>query len=296
MAKVTNKGIIIKGIGGFYYVEAADGIIYECKARGIFRKEKIVPLAGDRVEITVDENNKNSIDKILERRNMFKRPPIANVDKLVIVSSACDPRPNLLIIDRLTAVAVYKNVEPIIVFTKNDLQSTDEFVKIYKSSGFKTFSVSNETGQGIDEVKNALKDGTVVFTGNSGVGKSSLINKMYPDFCLETGEISKKLGRGRHTTRHVELLKINNGYIADTPGFSSLDFETNDLIKKDELAYCFPDFTDYIDSCKFSTCAHVNDKGCRLVEAVKNGDVMPSRHESYVTMYNEVKDIKDWQL
>ena len=296
MAKVTNKGIIIKGIGGFYYVEAADGIIYECKARGIFRKEKIVPLAGDRVEITVDENNKNSIDKILERRNMFKRPPIANVDKLVIVSSACDPRPNLLIIDRLTAVAVYKNVEPIIVFTKNDLQSTDEFVKIYKSSGFKTFSVSNETGQGIDEVKNTLKDGTVVFTGNSGVGKSSLINKMYPDFCLETGEISKKLGRGRHTTRHVELLKINNGYIADTPGFSSLDFETNDLIKKDELAYCFPDFTDYIDSCKFSTCAHVNDKGCRLVEAVKNGDVMPSRHESYVTMYNEVKDIKDWQL
>ena len=296
MAKVTNKGIIIKGIGGFYYVEAADGIIYECKARGIFRKEKIVPLAGDRVEITVDENNKNSIDKILERRNMFKRPPIANVDKLVIVSSACDPRPNLLIIDRLTAVAVYKNVEPIIVFTKNDLQSTDEFVKIYKSSGFKTFSVSNETGQGIDEVKNTLKDGTVVFTGNSGVGKSSLINKMYPDFCLETGEISKKLGRGRHTTRHVELLKIDNGYITDTPGFSSLDFETNDLIKKDELAYCFPDFADYIDSCKFSTCAHVNDKGCRLVEAVKNGDVMPSRHESYVTMYNEVKDIKDWQL
>ncbi len=296
MAKVTNKGIIIKGIGGFYYVEAADGIIYECKARGIFRKEKIVPLAGDRVEITIDENNKNSIDKILERRNMFKRPPIANVDKLVIVSSACDPRPNLLIIDRVTAVAVYKNVEPIIVFTKNDLQSTDEFVKIYKASGFKTFSVSNETGQGIDEVKNALKDGTVVFTGNSGVGKSSLINKMYPEFCLETGEISKKLGRGRHTTRHVELLKINNGYIADTPGFSSLDFETNDLIKKDELAYCFPDFADYIDSCKFSTCAHVNDKGCRLVEAVKNGDVMPSRHESYVTMYNEVKDIKDWQL
>ncbi len=293
---MTNNGIIIKGIGGFYYVEAADGIIYECKARGIFRKEKIVPLAGDRVEITVDDNNKNSIDKILERRNKFKRPPIANVDKLVIVSSACDPRPNLLIIDRLTAVAVYKKVEPIIVFTKNDLQNTDEFVEIYKKSGFKTFTVSNETGVGIDEVKKAITNGTVVFTGNSGVGKSSLINKMYPKFCLETGEISKKLGRGRHTTRHVELLKVDNGYIADTPGFSSLDFETNDLIKKDELAYCFPDFADFIDSCRFSSCAHVNDKGCRLVEAVKNGDVMPSRHDSYVTMYNEVKDIKDWQL
>lgn len=289
-------GIIIKGIGGFYYVEAADGIIYECKARGVFRKEKITPLAGDRVEISVDENNKNSIDKIYERRNMFKRPPIANVDKLVIVSSVCDPRPNLLIIDRLSAVAVYKNVEPIIVFTKNDLQSADKYIEIYKNAGFKTFAVSNETGEGIGEIKAVIENGVCVFTGNSGVGKSSLINRMYPDFALETGEISKKLGRGRHTTRHVELLKINNGYIADTPGFSSLDFETNDLIKKDELAFCFPDFSDYIDSCKFSTCAHFNDKGCRLIEAVNNGDVMRSRHESYVTMYNEVKDIKDWQL
>lgn len=289
-------GIIKKGIGGFYYVEAADGIIYECKARGVFRKEKITPLAGDKVEISVDENNKNSIEKIYERRNMFKRPPIANVDKLVIVSSVCDPRPNLLIIDRLTAVAVYKNVEPIIVFTKNDLQSADEYIEIYKNAGFKTFAVSNETGEGIGEIKAVIENGVCVFTGNSGVGKSSLINRMYPDFALETGEISKKLGRGRHTTRHVELLKINNGYIADTPGFSSLDFETNDLIKKDELAFCFPDFSDYIDSCKFSTCAHVNDKGCRLIEAVNSGDVMRSRHESYVTMYNEVKDIKDWQL
>ena len=293
---MVTDGIIIKGIGGFYYVEAADGIIYECKARGVFRKDKITPLAGDRVVITVDENNKNSIDKISKRNNFFKRPPIANVDKLVIVSSVCDPKPNLLIIDRLTAVAVYKNVEPIIVFTKDDLQSADEYVDIYTKSGFKTYSVSNETGEGVDAVKDAVMGGISVFTGNSGVGKSSLINRMYPDFCLETGEISKKLGRGRHTTRHVELYKVDNGYIADTPGFSSLDFETNDLIRKDELAFCFPDFADYIDSCKFTTCAHVNDKGCSLVEAVNNGDVVRSRHESYVTMYNEVKDIKDWQL
>ena len=290
------NGIIIKGIGGFYYVEAADGIVYECKARGIFRKEKITPLAGDRVEITVESNNKNSIDKILERRNFFKRPPIANVDTLVIVSSVCDPRPNLLIIDRLTAVASYKNVEPIIVFTKDDLQSANEFVKIYTNAGFKTFAVSNETGEGIEKVKSIIDGGITVFTGNSGVGKSSLINRMYPDFCLETGEISRKLGRGRHTTRHVELFKVGSGYIADTPGFSSLDFETNDLIKKDELAFCFPDFAYYIGSCRFSTCAHVNDKGCSLVEAVKSGDVERTRHESYVTMYNEVKDIKDWQL
>lgn len=290
------NGIIIKGIGGFYYVEAADGIVYECRARGVFRKEKITPIAGDRVEITVESNNKNSIDKILERRNFFKRPPIANVDTLVIVSSVCDPRPNLLIIDRLTAIASYKNVEPIIVFTKDDLQSANEFVKIYTNAGFKTFAVSNETGEGIEKVKSIIDGGITVFTGNSGVGKSSLINRMYPDFCLETGEISRKLGRGRHTTRHVELFKVGSGYIADTPGFSSLDFETNDLIKKDELAFCFPDFAYYIGSCRFSTCAHVNDKGCSLVEAVKSGDVERTRHESYVTMYNEVKDIKDWQL
>lgn len=290
------NGIILKGIGGFYYVEAADGITYECKARGVFRKEKVTPLAGDRVEISVEDNNRNSIDKIFDRCSCFNRPPIANVDRLVIVSSVCEPRPNLLIIDRLTAVAAFKNVEPIIVFTKDDLQSAEEYADIYNKAGFKTFSVSNETGEGIDGVKSAIEGGLTVFTGNSGVGKSSLINRMYPNFRLETGEISKKLGRGRHTTRHVELYKVDNGYIADTPGFSSLDFETNDLIKKDELAFCFPDFADYIGSCKFSTCAHINDKGCKLTEAVENGDVMRSRYESYVTMYNEVKDIKDWQL
>ena len=290
------NGTILKGIGGFYYVEAADKKIYECKARGVFRKEKIIPLAGDNVTISVDENNKNSIDRILERKNYFNRPPVANVDNLVIVSSTCDPKPNLLIIDRLTAVAVFKGVKPIIVFTKDDLSSADEYTEIYKNAGFATFSVSNETGEGVDEVKRCLENGISVFTGNSGVGKSSLINRIFPGFELETGEISRKLGRGRHTTRHVELYPFGNGYIADTPGFSSLDFETNDLIRKDELADCFPDFAEYLGSCKFSSCAHVNDKGCQIVEAVRNGRIEKTRHESYVTMYNEVKNIKDWQL
>lgn len=290
------NGTIIKGIGGFYYVEAADGKIYECKARGVFRKEKITPLAGDRVEISVCENNKNSIDKILPRSNYFNRPPIANVDNLVIVSSVCDPKPNLLIIDRLTAVAAYKGVKPVIVFTKDDLQNSRELLEIYKKADFEVFSVSNKTGEGVAAVAQALKGSVSVFTGNSGVGKSSLINRIAPEIELETGEISKKLGRGRHTTRHVEVFNVNGCRIADTPGFSSLDFETNDLIKKDELADCFPEFSKYIGLCKFSTCAHTGDKGCRICEAVKNGDISESRYNSYVTMYNEVKNIKDWQL
>lgn len=289
------NGTIIKGIGGFYYVEAA-GEIYECKARGVFRKEKITPLVGDSVQITLEENGKNSIDSIAERRNFFNRPPISNVDNLVIVSSTCEPRPNTLIIDRLTAVAVHKNVHPIIIFTKDDLQSAEEYVKIYASTGISTFVVSNSTGKGIDEVKDLLSGSISVFTGNSGVGKSSLLNCIAPEFTLETGEISKKLGRGRHTTRHVELFKIGDGYIADTPGFSSLDFETNDIIKKDELADCFPEFSDYLGQCKFTSCSHINDKGCMIVKAVKEGKIHASRHESYVTLYNEVKNIKDWQL
>lgn len=289
------NGTIIKGIGGFYYVEAAERI-YECKARGAFRKAKVTPLVGDSVEISVEENGKNSIESIKERRNFFNRPPIANVDNLVIVSSTCAPKPNLLIIDRLTAVAYYKNVRPIIVFTKDDLTDAHEYIEIYSETGIPVFSVSNKTGEGVEEIK-ALLDGSIsVFTGNSGVGKSSLLNCIAPEFSLETGEISQKLGRGRHTTRHVELFKVGSGYIADTPGFSSLDFETNDIIMKDELADCFPEFRDYLGQCKFTSCAHVNDKGCKVIEALNNGLIRPTRHESYVTLYNEVKDIKEWQL
>lgn len=289
------KGTIIKGIGGFYYVEAA-GEIFECKARGLFRKEKITPLVGDVVTISTDDKGYNSITSIEERKNHFNRPPIANVDNLVIISSVCDPRPNLLIIDRLTAIATYKDVKPIIVFTKTDLQSADELIEIYKQTDIPVFAVSNETGEGVDEINNLLSDSVSVLTGNSGVGKSSFINAICPDYNLETGDISQKLGRGRHTTRHVELMKFMNGYIADTPGFSSLDFETNDIIRKDELEYCFSEFKEYLGECKFTSCAHVNDKGCKIVEAVNAGLINKSRHESYVELYNEVKDIKDWQL
>lgn len=289
------NGVILKGIGGFYYVES-QGKIFECKARGAFRRERIVPLVGDRVDISVNDNGNNAIEKIYSRKNCFNRPPISNIDNLVIVSSTCEPEPNTLIIDRLTAIAFHKNVQPIIVFTKNDLSDASKYTEIYKDTGIPTYVVSNLIGEGIDEIRALLNDSISVFTGNTGVGKSSLLNAIAPEFALETGEISRKLGRGRHTTRHVELFKVGNGYIADTPGFSSLDFETNDIIKKDELSSCFPEFYDYIGLCKFTSCTHINDKGCRIKQAVDDGLIHPSRHRSYVTLFNEVKDIKDWQL
>ena len=289
------EGIILKGIGGFYYVEVADEI-YECKARGSFRKEKISPLAGDRVRIRLDDKGYNSIEKISERKNYFNRPPVANIDNLVIVVSTCEPNPNFIIIDRLTAVAYCKKVKPIIVFTKNDKQTADEFKSYYSQTGIDTFIISKDDDEDIEKLKSILKGSVSAFTGNSGVGKSTLLNRLFSSLSLETGEISQKLGRGRHTTRQVELFKINGGYIADTPGFSSLDFETNDIIVKDELAYCFPEFQDYIGECKFTSCSHTGDKGCKISEAVEKGLINKSRYNSYVELYNEVKNIKDWQL
>lgn len=288
-------GKIIKGIGGFYYVEAANAV-YECKARGLFRKEKITPLCGDFVKISVNEGAENTIDEIMPRRNFLSRPPLANIDNLIIVASTQKPRPSALIIDKLIAVAEFKDIEPIIVVTKSDLSSSQEMVQAYKKSGFTAISVSNETGEGVDEVKAVLKGKTSAFTGNSGVGKTTLLNKIAPDLNLKTGTISDKLGRGRHTTREAQLFSVAGGYIVDTPGFSSLELPQSDIIKKDELAYCFREFREYLGKCKFSTCSHICDKGCKICEAVENGEIGKARHESYVAMYNEVKDLKDWEM
>lgn len=288
-------GKIIKGIGGFYYVEAANAV-YECKARGLFRKEKITPLCGDFVKISVNEGAENTIDEIMPRRNFLSRPPLANIDNLIIVASTQKPRPSALIIDKLIAVAEFKDIEPIIVVTKSDLSSSQEMVQAYKKAGFTAISVSNETGEGVDEVKAVLKGKTSAFTGNSGVGKTTLLNKIAPDLNLKTGTISDKLGRGRHTTREAQLFSVAGGYIVDTPGFSSLELPQSDIIKKDELAYCFREFREYLGKCKFSTCSHICDKGCKICEAVENGEIGKARHESYVAMYNEVKDLKDWEM
>lgn len=290
------KGKIVKGIGGFYYVETADGI-FECKARGSFRKMNISPLVGDNVEISVNTNAENRIEEILERKNSLIRPPLANLDRLFIVSSTVEPSVNTLIIDKMIALAEYKSIEPIIVFTKTDLDdSYKEFEKIYENAGFRVVCCNNLSGDGAEEIKSLLSEKLSAFTGNTGVGKSSLLNAIDSRLSLKTGETSRKLGRGRHTTRHCELFKICGGYVADTPGFSSLDFERCEVILKDELFDCFREFSDYFGMCRFSTCSHTGEKGCAICRAVAEGKISESRHNSYVQMYNDAKNIKEWEI
>lgn len=292
----TLKGTIIKGIGGFYYVEAADEI-FECKARGVFRKEKLTPLVGDKVTVSINDNAENTVDEIMPRKNVLTRPPVVNIDNLIIVVSTVEPKPSTLVIDKLIAVAEHKDIEPIIVITKSDLASAREIYDIYTLAGFNTIAVSNETGSGIDEVKAVLKGKISALTGNSGVGKTSLLNNLDSSLDLKTAHISKKLGRGRHTTRQAELYRVCGGFVVDTPGFSSFEIDKDDIIMKDELAYCFRDFSEYIDKCKFSpSCTHTADKGCAVIEAVNEGKISKSRHNSYVQLYNSVKDIKEWNL
>lgn len=294
MMKKT-EGIIIKITGGFYYTEAADGI-YECKARGVFRKRGMTPLVGDHVDITIPDDGYCSVDSVHERRNSLVRPALANLDNLMIISSVREPDANLYLIDKMTAAAVSKDITPIVVFSKCDLGSAEDLVGIYRSVGIPAYEFSSVDLRGLDDIKKELKGKVTAFCGNSGVGKSTLLNSLFPELDLQTGEISDKLGRGRHTTRTVELFKKYGGYIADTPGFSTVDIERFELIRKDELKFAFPEFDSYFGTCKFNSCNHLCEQGCKVIEAVENGIIPRSRHDSYVRMYNEVKDIKDWQL
>ena len=292
---VTEKGIITKLIGGFYYVEAAEKV-YECKARGAFRIKGSSPCVGDYVEIGVPDDGYCVIEKVLPRNNSIVRPALANIDRLVIVSSIISPSPNTLIIDKMIATAVKKNIEPMLVISKTDLESPDGLYKIYSNSGINTLCFSSKDFNA-DELKSRiLTNGITAFTGNSGVGKSTLLNAMFPGIAAETGDISKKLGRGRHTTRTVELYKTDSGYVADTPGFSTVDLQRYEIIKKDELAGCFTEFEPYLDDCRFTSCSHTKELGCAVLRAVEEGKIEKSRHQSYVTMYNEVKDLKEWEL
>lgn len=295
MSMNTLNGILMKSIGGFYYVRC-DGKEYECKARGSFRKSGNSPVVGDRVVISVPEDGFASIEEIKPRINKLKRPALANIDTLVIVCSTVDPEPNFTVIDKMTAAAVNNNMIPAIVVSKNDLKSGERIAEIYRNSEFPVFLCSPDDTDDVKKLKAFLKGKVSAFTGNSGVGKSTLINRIFPELELQTGQISRKLGRGKHTTRVVELFEIDGCFVADTPGFSNVDLQRYEMIDKTQLQYCFPEFEKYLGECQFTSCSHTCEKGCRIMQAVADGEIEPSRHKSYVAMYNEVKDIKEWEL
>lgn len=290
-------GLIVKAISGFYYCDAA-GKVYECRARGVFRNEEITPLVGDRAEFTPEEDGSGTVTAILPRKNSFVRPPIANLDRLFVVTAVKDPVPSTLILDKLTAACAYKGVEPVIVITKTDLGDAAFLQTIYEKAGFRVLALSNLEEGSFDAVREELRGHICAFCGNTGVGKSSLLNNICPELQLETAQISRKLGRGRHTTRHVELyhLPALSAYVADTPGFGALEFSGSEFIHKDELENCFREFAPYIGKCKFTGCSHTAEKGCAVQSARDAGEIPISRWESYVAMYNEAKLVKDWQL
>ncbi len=286
------NGIIIKAVGGLYTIESLDGI-YECKARGIFRKHNISPMVGDNVSFS----DEMVITNISTRKNFIVRPPLANLDQLVFVVSTCKPAPNLTLLDKFIAVAEYKNITPIVVITKTDLDSFDNVMNIYSSIGIKSIPVDYSNPDTVKAVEDILKDKVSAFTGNTGAGKSTLLNAVDNTLDIPTGEISEKLGRGRHTTRHACLYKLKNGgYIADTPGFSTFETNKYDIIRKDELSLCFREFAEYSDNCRFKDCSHTAEKGCAVLNAVNDGEISQSRHSSYCEMYQEAKLLKEWEL
>ena len=282
---------ITKGIGGFYYVKTPDGIV-ECKARGIFRKRGITPVAGDNVALSADGT---MIDEILPRKNVFIRPPIANLDILFIVTSTTQPVPSTLVLDELAAAAIYKDVQPVLVVTKADLAAADMLRAAYTGSGIPLIQLNYETGEGLDKIRGYIQGHLCAFCGNSGVGKSTLLNALLPDVERQTAAISQKLGRGRHTTREVTIFEAFGGRIADTPGFASLEASRAGFIPKENLEHAFPEFGPYLGACQFTGCSHRSEKGCAVRAALAEGKLSQTRYDSYCAMYDEVKDVKEWQ-
>ena len=285
----------MKSLSGFYYVEAA-GETVECKARGRFRRDRITPLVGDIADIELTENGRGVINAIQKRKNCFIRPPIANIDQILIFASGAIPVTDPYLIDKMTVIAEYNNCESIICINKCDLNTADMLYDIYAPSGFKTIRTSAETGEGIDALKSLLKGKISAFAGNSGVGKSSILNCLEPKMNLSVGEVSEKLGRGRHTTRHVELFKTSFGaIIADTPGFSSFDTERMEFLRKEDLQNYFPDFRNHLGDCRFLDCAHIKEPKCAVLEAVRGKEIHKSRHNSYIRLYEQAMQIKEWE-
>lgn len=289
-------GLIRKCVGGFYYVQT-ESAVYQCIARGKFRKAHISPCAGDRVRISGDDDLTGAVEEIFPRKNHLARPPLANLDRLFVVASMEDPAPETLVIDKTIAAAEAQGIEPVLVLSKTDRKDPADLMAAYGLAGIPCVAVCSVTGEGVEAVRALLYQGGIsAFTGNSGVGKSSLLNALFPTLGLKTGEISRKLGRGRHTTREVELLAIGGEtYVADTPGFSTFDLERYRLTDQETLERGFREFGPHLGQCQFTSCTHVKEKGCAILEAVGRGEIARSRHESYVQMYNEIKDVKQWQ-
>ncbi len=299
MTQQNVQGRIMKSLGGFYYVSDPrnKGEMIECRARGAFRQQNIKPCVGDWVEVELTPQGKGYVLQVQPRKNSLVRPPLANLDQLVLVVSIADPAPNAFVLDKLIAIAEYQQIEPVIVITKCDLADPSEFAQIYRQAGFTVLETKTLAHEGIEEVMEVLRDKTSAFCGNSGAGKSTLLNAIDPRLSLDTGDISQKLGRGRHTTRHVELYELpQGGFVADTPGFSAVDLEKFQIILKDELADCFREMRQYEGQCRFRGCSHTKEAGCAVLEAVKNGEIAQSRHQSYLALYEQAKNIKEWEI
>ena len=290
-----SRGRIEKALSGFYYVNTGGGTL-QCRARGKFRREGLSPLVGDWVQVRELGNGEGFVEAVEERRNQFARPAAANIDQLVILASAAIPVTEPYLIDRIASIAALKGCQVLLCLNKCDLDSADELYDIYSRSAIPVLRVSAVTGQGLDALREAIRGKLSAFTGNSGVGKSSVLNALLPSLALPVGEVSKALGRGRHTTRHVELFSLGEDtYIIDTPGFSSFDTAEMDLALKQHLPETFPEFAPYVDDCRFTGCTHTKEKGCRVLQAVKEGLIPASRHRSYVRLFDELKDVKEWQ-
>ena len=289
------EGRIVRSLSGFYDVQTSEGLV-TCRARGILRKEGSSPLTGDLVEISVEKGG-GMVEKILPRKNHFIRPAVANVDALVVFAANVNPVTEPFLIDRVAAIAGDQNVPVYLCVNKCDLDPAIDLVRIYEHAGFPVICTSAETGEGVEALRALLEGKLTAFTGNSGVGKSSILNRLAPELKLETGEVSEKLGRGRHTTRHVELYRLGeNTYVADTPGFSSFDTDQMELILKENLQYAFPDFGNFIGKCRFDDCSHRKEPDCAVRSAVDAGEIETSRYESYLRLYEKSSQIKLWEI
>jgi len=289
------EGIIVKALSGFYYVES-EGRRIECKARGRFRLDGSSPLVGDRVQCGVDANGKGRIDRLEPRKNWFIRPAVANIDTLVFIAANTNPVTDPFLIDRISVIAAEANCELVICINKTDVDPGDRLFSIFSGAGFKVIRTSAETGEGMQELREALAGKVCAFTGNSGVGKSSILNVLLPEARIKTAEVSDKLGRGKHTTRHVEIYALGaDTYIADTPGFSSLDVTMTNTILKEQLQYDFIDFAPYLGKCRFHDCAHLKEPDCAVTLAVKDGLIAESRYRSYARLYDLSAQHKFWE-